>query len=212
MHADTIEYGRAFALLYFFILIYCGAFVIIKREYFLAEQFMADGKLIKKVNKLILKIAHGDSRALEELFVITKKSMLYVAKTFLYDKNKAEDVLSEAYLKVVKNANSFNKTKNGYNWLYEITKNLALNENRIDKRDFPIEDFVPSYEDTEGLINKIEIDRALQILSADERRLIYAYYFEKKTLQEIADIESKSKSTIYERIESILKKLKNFLI
>lgn len=173
---------------------------------------MADGKFIKKVNKLILKIAHGDSRALEELFAITKKPMLYVAKTFLYDKNKAEDVLSEAYLKVVKNANSFDKTKNGYNWMYEITKNLALNENRIDKRDFPIEDFVPSYEDTEGLINKIEIDRALQILSSEERRLIYAYYFEKKTLQEIADIEGKTKSTIYERIESILKKLKNFLI
>ena len=43
---------------------------------------MADGKFIKKVNKLILKIARGDRRALEELFELTKKPLIYVAKTF----------------------------------------------------------------------------------------------------------------------------------
>ena len=162
---------------------------------------MADGKFIKKVNKLILKIACGDRRALEELFELTKKPLIYVAKTYLIDKNKAEDVLSETYLKVVKNAEKFDITKNGYNWMYEITKNIAMNENRLDIKDIATEDFIPTYENTEGLINKIEVDRALQILSSEERRLIYAYYFEKKTLQEIADIENKSKSSIYERIE-----------
>lgn len=172
---------------------------------------MADGKFIKKVNKLILKIARGDRRALEELFELTKKSLIYVAKTYLIDKNKAEDVLSETYLKVVKNAEKFDITKNGYNWMYEITKNIALNENRLDIKDIATEDFIPTYENTEGLINKIEVDRALQILSSEERRLIYAYYFEKKTLQEIADIENKSKSSIYERIENVLKKLRKFL-
>lgn len=172
---------------------------------------MADGKFIKKVNKLILKIARGDRRALEELFELTKKPLIYVAKTYLIDKNKAEDVLSETYLKVVKNAEKFDITKNGYNWMYEITKNIALNENRLDIKDIATEDFIPTYENTEGLINKIEVDRALQILSSEERRLIYAYYFEKKTLQEIADIENKSKSSIYERIENVLKKLRKFL-
>lgn len=172
---------------------------------------MADGKFIKKVNKLILKIARGDRRALEELFELTKKPLIYVAKTYLIDKNKAEDVLSETYLKVVKNAEKFDITKNGYNWMYEITKNIAMNENRLDIKDIATEDFIPTYENTEGLINKIEVDRALQILSSEERRLIYAYYFEKKTLQEIADIENKSKSSIYERIENVLKKLRKFL-
>ena len=172
---------------------------------------MADGKFIKKVNKLILKIACGDRRALEELFELTKKPLIYVAKTYLIDKNKAEDVLSETYLKVVKNAEKFDITKNGYNWMYEITKNIAMNENRLDIKDIATEDFIPTYENTEGLINKIEVDRALQILSSEERRLIYAYYFEKKTLQEIADIENKSKSSIYERIENVLKKLRKFL-
>lgn len=172
---------------------------------------MADGKFIKKVNKLILNIAHGDCRALEELFEITKKPLFYVAKTYLFDKSKAEDVLSEVYLKVVKNAISFDKSKNGYNWMYEITKNLALNENRSDARSLPIEEFVPSYDCTDGLINKAEVERALQSLSEEEKRLIYWYFFEKKTLKEIADILDKSKSSVYERIENILKKLKKIL-
>ncbi|MDE7439704.1 MAG: sigma-70 family RNA polymerase sigma factor [Clostridia bacterium] len=175
---------------------------------------MDNAKFIKTVNKLIVKIAQGDSRALEMLFDLTKKTLLYVAKTYLSDKNKAEDVLSETYLKVVNNAKSFDKCKNGYNWLYEITKNTALNENRKDKN-FSVtalEDNVPYYECFDGLINRVAVQNAISELLPEERRLIYEYFFEKKTVQEIADRLHISKSSAHERITVILKQLKKFLI
>ena len=174
---------------------------------------MDNAKFIKTVNKLIVKIAQGDSRALEMLFEITKKPLFYVAKTYLFDKSRAEDVLSETYLKVVNSAKKFVKRKNGYNWLYEITKNTALNENRRDKNYIisPLEDNAPVYECIDELINRVEVQRAISELQPDEKRIIYEYFFEKKTVQEIADGLHISKSSAHERITVILKKLKKFL-
>lgn len=173
---------------------------------------MDNNKFIKTVNKLIVKIAQGDSYALELLFDLTKKPLFYVAKTYLYDKNRAEDVLSEVYLKVVNNAKSFDKTRNGYNWLYEITKNTAFNENRKNKTDtYALDSDVPVYECYEGLIDRIAVEKAISELQPDERRIIFEYFFEKKTIKEIAERLNRSKSSVHERITVILKKLKKLL-
>ena len=171
---------------------------------------MDNDKFIKTVNKLIVKIAHGDSRALEMLFDLTKKPLFYVAKMYLSDKNNAEDVLSETYLKLVRNAKNFDKSKNGYNWLYEITKNTALNMNR--KNDIgKLDDNELIYECLEGLINRIAVERAMSELEADEKRIIYEYFFERKTIQQIADRLHKSKSTVHGYLMKILEKLKKYL-
>lgn len=173
---------------------------------------MDNAKFIKTVNKLIVKIAQDDSRALEMLFDLTKKPLLYVAKTYLSDKTKAEDVLSETYLKVVNGAKTFDKCRNGYNWLYEITKNTALNENRRDKNiTSTLEDKVPVYECIDELINRVAVQSAISKLQPEEKRIIYEYFFEKKTVREIADRLNISKSSAHGRIAVILKKLKIFL-
>ena len=194
----------------FFLLIYCDNAVIISKSRICGLD-IDNAKFIKTVNKLSGKIAQGDSRALELLFDLTKKQLYYVAKTYLSDKNKAEDVLSETYLKVVNNAKSFDKSKSGYNWLYEITKNTALNENRKDKPVYALEDNIPVYECFDGLINRVAVERAISELLPEERQIIYEYFFEKKTVQEIADRLHISKSSAHERITRILKKLKEFL-
>lgn len=173
---------------------------------------MDNNKFIKTVNKLIVKIAQGDSRALELLFDLTKKQLFFVAKTYLFDKNKAEDVLSETYLKIVNNAKSFDKSKNGYNWLYEITKNTALNENRKEKGStYALDNNMPIYECFDGLINRIAVEKAIDELIPAEKQIIYEYFFEKKTVKEIADRLHISKSSAHERITVILKKLKKYL-
>lgn len=174
---------------------------------------MYNEKFIKTVNNLIVKIAQGDNRALDKLFELTKKPLFYVAKSYLFDKDKAEDVLSETYLKVVKGAKYFDKSKNGYNWIYEITKNTALNENRKEKGiEFNIsENNAPAYECFDGLFNRMAVESAMAELQTEDRRIIYEYFFEKKTVQEIADRLQKSKSSTHERITKILQKLKNLL-
>ena len=172
---------------------------------------MYGDRLVKKINKLIVKIAQGDDRALEILFELTKKPLLYVAKTYLIDKSCAEDVLSETYLKAVNGAPRFDKAKNGYNWLYEITKNTALNLNRKFKPVGSL-DRVPAYDSFDGLINRVAVEQAVSVLSDAERQIVYMYFFERKTISEVADALGKGKSAVHAQLQKILAKVKNILL
>ncbi|MCD8371742.1 MAG: RNA polymerase sigma factor, partial [Clostridia bacterium] len=150
---------------------------------------MADKKYIKQINNCIVKIAKGDMAALEKLFELTKKQLFFVARAYLTDKDKAEDVLSDSYLKVVKNAVYFDARQNGYNYLYTIVKNTALNENKRDslRLNEPLEENdLPDYGCMDGILNKILAEEACKTLDGEEKRIIYEYFFEGKTIQEIA--------------------------
>lgn len=175
---------------------------------------MFNSRSIQKINKCIIRIAGKKESALDELFELTKKDLYVVACSYLYDKSKAEDVLSDSYLKVVKSAASFDRKQNGYNWLYEIVKNTALNQNKKDKlRDGePLtETNQPNYEFVESLCNRLMVEQALNGLSEEEKRIIYEYFFERKTVKEIADRIGKPKTTTYDLIKRLLEKMKNRL-
>ncbi len=175
---------------------------------------MTDNRTIRKINRCIRRVACGNSDALEELFALTKKQLLIVAKSYLWDKSKAEDVLSDSYCKVVKGAKSFDGKRNGYNWLYEIVKNTALNQNERDKlRARPSTEEVkePSFDVIDDLLNGVMAEEAMQPLTEEERELIYRYFFEGLTLQEIAGLFGKPKTTVYDRFKKTLAKMRKSL-
>ncbi len=169
---------------------------------------------IKQINRYICAIADGDSRALELLFDATKKYFFVVARSFLDDKSKAEDVLSVAYYKVVVNAKSFDKRKNGYNWIFEIVKNTALNQNKTDriKNSAPYDESCNRpYEIVDELIDKMALGEAREKLSDEEKFIIYAYFYEGKTIKEVAETLQKPKSTVHYILKGALEKMKKFL-
>lgn len=51
-------------------------------------------KLAAKINKLILRISKGDEDALNELFLLTRRILYFMAQKYLYDKSYADDLLS----------------------------------------------------------------------------------------------------------------------
>ncbi len=170
-----------------------------------------DKKYIKKVNICIVKIAQGKQEFLTKLFDLTKRQLYIVAKSYLYDKDKAEDILSEAYLRVVKYADSFDRKKNGYNWLYEMVKNLSFTQNKKDavRTSVSIEQFdIPDASFDDSILDKILLESMQESLTENEKMLIYLYYFEGRTLQEIADMFGKAKSTIYDMQKKALQKMR----
>lgn len=175
---------------------------------------MIDERYVKQINRAIAGIARGRSRSLETLFSLTKKRLLVVAKCHLYDKTKTEDVLSESYYKVVKNAKSFDRGKNGYNWLYEIVKNTALNQNAKDKirETLPLEErALPSYDAIDEIFHNVLLEQANSGLTEEEKTMIYEYFFEGRSLQELAEKLKKPKTTVYDGLQKILDKMRKNL-
>ncbi len=171
-------------------------------------------KLVKKVNKCIYRIALFDE-ALDELYAITKESMWFVARKYLVDKSKIDDVLNEAYLNIYRKASSFDSSQNGINWMYSIVKNAALNQNRTDKRfdseEFPEETDLTTDDNLEqNLVIRLLIEEALKILSDKEKEIIELSFWEQKTLKEIAQHLNMPISSVHYAYKNALKKIKNW--
>lgn len=167
---------------------------------------------VKVINKLIIGISHNDEKALKKLFTFTKEKLYYIACKYLSDESKAEDILDKAYLKIYQNSKSFDGKSNGFNWMYEIVKNLALDQNREDAR-HKLERFDENYYFSDALTISIKrnkkISMILKSLDILEQRIIILKIWENKTLKQIAVEINMSFSTTYRLYCKALEKIKD---
>lgn len=166
-------------------------------------------RLVAKINKLIIHISNGDNEALEELFFLTRRMTLFMARKYLYDKSYAEDLLSETYYKIVKYSPTFDSSQNGLNWIYKIVHNEAINYNLKNKHRCECElienNLSISYIDE--LLDQILVYNAIQTLTSEEKYIIYLRYWAGLDLQAIAEKINKPLTTTYDFLKRILKKL-----
>ena len=171
---------------------------------------------IQHINVLITNVASGDEKSLAELYTLCFKGLFSVARNITRNKDGAEDVIQEVFVKVVRRAKSFKRKDNGYGWLCAITRNTAISYIRKNKPNFTqdIDEcfalFDP-YTMPEKRDERLEIRAALDNLSPPERRLLYLKYFCDMTVREIAAAENMKKSTVAYGVSRAEEKLKEFL-
>lgn len=161
-----------------------------------------------KTNKLLLRFKNGDSAAFKELFDFLYKRLIVVAGSILLDKSQAEDVVSYTFLQICKNIDSFDEGKDGYNWIYKIAKNKALDINREYQANCELDESYAVGDIFDSQNNKADLYTALRKLEKTEQKLIYMRFFEEKTYSEIGEELSISQQMVHKKIQEILKKLK----
>lgn len=173
---------------------------------------------IKNINKLISGIADGNKKSLQELYDLTARMCLAMAKKYLYDKSLADDVVSVAFVKIVRGADDFNKSGNGLNWIFKIVKNTALNQNRdnfnndnsCEYDDKVLEGAIDCH-DADEWIEQIVVRDAIAQLSEDEKQIIYLRYWLGYDLKSVATYLNLPMTTAYDKIRRTLKKLEKYL-
>lgn len=166
----------------------------------------------KKNNHYIKQTANGNESAFEKLFVYTYENMKHIVKFYLKNKSNADDVLVEFYKIILDKVNSFDSEENGYNWMYTIAKNLALNDNQKNNKIEYINDGYCEIEDNSFQpLKTLIVEEAIAILNDKEKELLYRLYWEGYTIKEIAERDNVPISTIYTKRARIYKKMKNFL-
>lgn len=166
---------------------------------------------IVKINKYLSSIKKGREDGLTRLFKYTSSNLYRVASIYLINKNDADDVLSQAYENVVKYIHTFDKSMNGYNWLFTIVKNCAKEFNKQEyKRQKIVCDIDEEIKDEFDVLEHVILKDAIKILQVHEKRLLYQLYWEGLTVKEISQKSGIPITTIYSRIESIYKRLRDF--
>jgi RNA polymerase sigma-70 factor, ECF subfamily len=126
------------------------------------------------------------------------------------DKSEAEDITQEVFVKVWKNLDKYDESKNFKTWLFTIArnttidflrkrKNISFSELGDDEKTFE-----ENITDTEPLPDEIfmrkelgkELENALSKMRPDFREIILLHYTENMTFEEISVIVGKPLNTV----------------
>ena len=172
--------------------------------------------------EIIKKAQQGDSDAFTRIYNETIKTAYYVAKRILLDEQAVEDVLQESYIAVYEHLGDY-KAGNFQGWVDTIVANRSKNylrkKNPILFSQMETEDniniefeeekieFRPDekvdYDETKRLVMEI-----VDGLSDEQRLAVILFYFEQRSVKEIAEICECSENTVKSRLNYARKKIK----
>jgi RNA polymerase sigma-70 factor (ECF subfamily) len=166
-------------------------------------------------NDLIARIRAGDQLALQTLYGRCHVKVFRFALRLSRNESSAEDVVSEVFIDVWRNAAHFEGRSEASTWLLAIARNKALTMLRRRKDDELDEESAAAIEDSADdpevalqKRNKGDVLRAcLSRLSPPHREVIDLVYYHDKSIEEVARIVGAPEGTVKTRMFHARKQL-----
>ena len=155
--------------------------------------------------KLLIKnLKNGKEEAYRQLIEKYGNKLLRTCYLILKDKEEAEDVVQETFIKVFNKIDTFKEQSGFYTWIYAIAINLTRDRMRM-KQDFlELKDEWIGNDNVESLV-EINIDRELlrkEIFSLNSlyREVLVLFYFEERSIKEISSLLNEKEGTIKSKL------------
>ena len=164
---------------------------------------------------LIGRIAGGDQLAMRTLFARHRVALYRWLLRLVRDEALAEDLLSDVFLDVWRQAASFRGRASVSTWLLAIARHMAASA-RLRRNDAELDEATVSTvpdpaDDAEVTLQKKNraeaLRQSLHRLSPDHREVIDLAYYHGKSVKEIAEIVSISEATVKTRMFYARRKL-----
>lgn len=151
------------------------------------------------------------------------KDMVYtLALKMLNNKEEAEEIAQDTFIKVFNSLSKFKGESKFSTWVYKVTYNTCLDALKKKKKQNNvayIEDFSEHQTKTlEGILDNIDekernraIQDCLEELPSDEAFLLTLYYFDDKSIEEVAKVLNISTDNVKIKLFRTRKKLATIL-
>jgi RNA polymerase sigma-70 factor (ECF subfamily) len=158
----------------------------------------------------------GDARAQKSLFDRFAPKMMGVVLRYVNDRERANDILQDSFIKVFQNLTSFKKDGSLEGWVRRIVVNTALDYLRRNKKylgHVEINDISLDASKNSDAIGKLEEESLLTIINSlpEGYRVVFNLYaIEGYSHKEIADqlnISEKTSKSQYSRAKTAIQKL-----
>jgi RNA polymerase sigma-70 factor (ECF subfamily) len=161
------------------------------------------------INHYLTKVIEGDVSAYSYIVNQYKNMAFSIALRVVNNREDAEEVTQDAFLKVYNSLKKFNHKSKFSTWLYTIVYNTAISKIRKNKKksaiiqlnDEDIENI--NIEDIDNILVKFDeenkkeiINFAINKLSENEKLIITLYYLAENSINEVAAITNFSSSNI----------------
>lgn len=166
----------------------------------------------------INKVLNNDVSAYTILVDKHKNMAFTVAYRIIRNREDAEEIAQDAFVKVYQSLKSFKKESKFSTWLYRIIYNTAISKTRKKQLETTnldynvVENF--STDDIKEDVNRLDNDeqkkivtKILQHLNPEDSTLINMFYFKEYSTEEISDIMGLSQANVKVKLHRIRKKL-----
>lgn len=173
--------------------------------------------------ELILKTQKGDLKAYSLLVKKYEKYVFNLAQRILLNRQDAEEVTQDVFMKLFKNIYEFNFSVKFTTWVYRITYNMSISKIRTRKKNTSnlpdnFEEIALNYHDANFALDamtnqeqKYYISQALNTLSEDDRTIMTLYYQYDNSIYEISQITGLNQANIKIKLYRARKKLFYYL-
>tara|TARA_R110001599_G_scaffold58396_4_gene160999 strand:+ start:25477 stop:26061 length:585 start_codon:yes stop_codon:yes gene_type:complete len=166
----------------------------------------------------IEKILKGDSNTFAFLIDKYKDMVFTLAIKMVKNREVAEEVSQDAFLKAYKYLPKFKGDSKFSTWLYKIAYNTSLDaikKNSNQYNNVAIDEITVNYiSSIETILDGIEreeratiINDCLEQLAEDEKAILVFFYFKELSLKEIVEITSMSEANVKVKLHRARKKL-----
>lgn len=161
---------------------------------------------------LIIRMAGGDGAAFRDLYTQTRSVVYGFALSILKNRQDAEDVMHDAFIKVYTGAATYKPSGNPLAWILTIVRNLCYNRIRAGKvcEDLEQYDFhaADTGDDCDLLVERIVLEKAMQVLEFEERQIVILHAMTGLKHREIAEILDLPLGTVLSKRNRALRKMR----
>jgi RNA polymerase sigma factor (sigma-70 family) len=169
-------------------------------------------------NHYIELVLNGDTSAYASLVAKHKNLVFSIALKILNNREDAEEVAQDCFLKAFQALKSFEGKSKFSTWLYRIVYNAAISRTRKKRLELiPMDNHVihnytedsvaQGVEGMEAEERRVMVEKALERLPSDDNLLITLFYKGESSIDEISEITGLSSSNVKVRLHRIRKKL-----
>jgi RNA polymerase sigma-70 factor (ECF subfamily) len=164
----------------------------------------------------------GNSNAFAVLVDRYKDLVFTLAYKMLKNKEEAEEISQDTFIKIFKSLNKFKEESKFSTWVYKITYNTCLDRLKKNKKEnnvVYIEDFsehqVKAIEIVFEVMDENEKNQKIQdcllLLPREDAFLLTLYYFDNQSIEEIAKVMDSNANNIKVKLFRSRKKLASIL-
>lgn len=171
---------------------------------------------LEQLNDLLQALQGGVPEALDGIYFLIGGRMFALARGIVKNRQDAEDIVNESFIKLVRGIKNYRIGTNGYAFVMRIVRNSAFDLLR--RRKIRAEEDIDAFfhltderYDARRIEQAVLLEDAVAHLTREERRMIYYRYYLDFTVRETAKETGMSKSAVQRQIAAAEAKLRKIL-
>jgi RNA polymerase sigma factor, sigma-70 family len=167
--------------------------------------------------RLVKRALKGDQHAFVDIVDLYQDKLYHMAYRMLYNRQEAEDVVQDTFLRVYRNLDRYDDSMKFSTWIYRIATNLCIDRLRRRRPTYSLDAESTDHEGLDGysvmpsddrtpeseiLLSETQriIRQAIENLPAKYKTVMVLRYLQDMSLQEISDVMDMPVTTIKTRV------------